>query len=76
MSRDRPKTPEPTRGKLPNTDQPRIPHSEYLSHTTTPTTAATTPTTATAATTPTTATAATTTTTTTLLPPYGAPNVS
>ena len=23
------KTPEPMRGTLPNTDQPRIPHSEY-----------------------------------------------
>ena len=29
MRRDRPKTPEPMRGTLPNTDQPRIPNSEY-----------------------------------------------
>ena len=29
MRRDQPKTPEPMRGTLPNTDQPRIPHSEY-----------------------------------------------
>ena len=28
--RDQPKKPEPMRGTLPNTDQPRIPHSEYL----------------------------------------------
>ena len=27
--RDQPKTPDPMRGTLPNTDQPRIPHSEY-----------------------------------------------
>ena len=29
MRRDQPKTPGPMRGTLPNTDQPRIPHSEY-----------------------------------------------
>ena len=29
MRRDQPKTPEPMRGTLPNTDQPRIPNSEY-----------------------------------------------
>ena len=29
MRRDQPKTPEPMRSMLPNTDQPRIPHSEY-----------------------------------------------
>ena len=29
MRRDQPKTPEHTRGTLPNTDQPRIPHPEY-----------------------------------------------
>ena len=33
MRRDRPKTPEPMRGTVPNTDQPRIIHSEYLSQT-------------------------------------------
>ena len=29
MEREQLKTPEPTRGTLPNTDQSRIPHSEY-----------------------------------------------
>ena len=29
MRRDEPKTPEPMRSTLPNTDQPRIPPSEY-----------------------------------------------
>ena len=29
MRRDQPKTPEPMRGTLPNTDQPRIPHLDY-----------------------------------------------
>ena len=32
MRRDQSKTPEPMRGTLPNTDQQRIPHSEYPSH--------------------------------------------
>ena len=31
MRRDQPKTPEPMRSTLPDTDQPRIPHSEYYS---------------------------------------------
>ena len=29
MRRDQTRAPEPMRSMLPNTDQPRIPHSEY-----------------------------------------------
>ena len=29
MRRDQPKTPEPMRGTIANTDQPRVSHSEY-----------------------------------------------